>query len=261
MKNKLNQLLSYWPDGEIRTSQQLQRLGYGSEHLQKYKKSKWIDSVGKGAYKKYGDSVDWTSALSCLQKDNPKGSLYVGGKSALELLGKAQYLLFDKKEILVICDKGFWMPSWVNACPGDIKIHHKQKCLFDFSNRKNDGAGLTERVIEKNKIILSAAERAYLEYLDEVPQKYSYTEAIELLENLATLRPDLVQELLEKCKSVKVKRLFLYLADKINHIWFKKIQPEKINLGEGKRLIFRGGVLDKKYNITVPKEDSDEDAI
>jgi len=33
-----------------------------------------------------------------------------------------------------------------------------------------------------------------------------------LLEGLMSLRPDLVQELLESCRSVKAKRLFLYFA-------------------------------------------------
>ncbi|MEI8027683.1 MAG: type IV toxin-antitoxin system AbiEi family antitoxin domain-containing protein [Pseudomonadota bacterium] len=56
-----------------------------------------------------------------------------------------------------------------------------------------------------------------------------------------------------------MKGLFLHLAEKINHPWFKKLNLEKIDLGSGKRVIFENGVLDKKYNITVPKDDSYEE--
>lgn len=42
----------------------------------------------------------------------------------------------------------------------------------------------------------------------------------ELMEGLNNLRPNQVQDLLEKCESVKVKRLFLYLAEKAGHEWF-----------------------------------------
>ena len=79
------------------------------------------------------------------------------------------------------------------------------------------------------------------------------------MENLITLRPSLVQHLLEHCTFLKVKRLFLHFAEKINHPWLKKISLEKIDLGNGKRSLFKNGILDKKYNITVPKDEPYEE--
>ncbi len=73
------------------------------------------------------------------------------------------------------------------------------------------------------------------------------------MEGLATLRPDLAQRLLEQCRSVKAKRLFLYLAEQSNHSWFDKLEKAGINLGKGKRVVVKGGRLDTKYNITVPR--------
>ena len=75
------------------------------------------------------------------------------------------------------------------------------------------------------------------------------------MEGLTTLRPKLVQRLLEECKSVKVRRLFLFMAESSNHDWVKELNVEKIDLGSGKRVIVKNGVLDKKYKITVPKPD------
>jgi tRNA-binding EMAP/Myf-like protein len=60
--------------------------------------------------------------------------------------------------------------------------------------------------------------------------------------------------LLENCNSIKVKRLFLFLAESYQHPWLKKINRAKIDLGQGKRVIVKGGKLDSKYQITVTNE-------
>ena len=60
---------------------------------------------------------------------------------------------------------------------------------------------------------MSAPERAVLEYLDGLRAETSFEEARELVDGLTTLRPEVLQGLLGACTSVKVKRLFLYLAD------------------------------------------------
>ena len=62
-----------------------------------------------------------------------------------------------------------------------------------------------------------------------------------------------VQNLLEQCSSIKVKRLFLYMAEKSQHDWFKYINLEKIDIGKGKRSLVKDGVFVAKYAITVPK--------
>ena len=59
--------------------------------------------------------------------------------------------------------------------------------------------------------------------------------------------------LLAECRSVKVKRLFLWFAERHNHAWLKGLDREGIDLGRGKRMLVRGGKLDTKFNITVPE--------
>ena len=73
-----------------------------------------------------------------------------------------------------------------------------------------------------------------------------------LMEGLRNLSPRRLQELLADCRSVKVKRLFLWFAERHNHAWLKKLDRSVIDLGHGKRMLVRGGKLDTKYNITVP---------
>jgi hypothetical protein len=74
------------------------------------------------------------------------------------------------------------------------------------------------------------------------------------MEMLTTLRPQLVQQLLEQCASLKVKRLFMYMADKSQHQWFHALDKSVIYLGDGKRSFARNGVYISNYMITIPKE-------
>jgi hypothetical protein len=56
---------------------------------------------------------------------------------------------------------------------------------------------------------------------------------------------------LENCSSIKVKRIFLYLAETQKHGWYDFIDQKNIGLGSGKRVINPSGKLDKKYSIVI----------
>lgn len=257
-KKKLNQLLSHWGDGQVRSSKWLKANGYGSELIQKYKLSEWIEPLGSSAYKKHGDTVDWTGGIACAQNEL-KLPMHVGGKSALELLGKAQYIMLDPKILVILGNKKELMPTWLINYTWGISLQYQMKRLFVNDKFGSRSYGYTTQEFGKNNVIISAAERAYLEYLDEVPKKHSYEEAKDILENLTSLRSGVLQFLLENCRSLKVKRLFFHLAEKVNHPWFTKLNINKIDIGKGKRLIFKDGVWDQKYRITIPKDTSYEE--
>jgi hypothetical protein len=87
-----------------------------------------------------------------------------------------------------------------------------------------------------------------------VPNEQSFSEAALIMDGLTTLRPILVQSLLEACNSVKVKRIFLSMAEKSDYPWFRKLDTKKISLGAGNRVVVEGGILDKKYLITLPRD-------
>jgi hypothetical protein len=75
-----------------------------------------------------------------------------------------------------------------------------------------------------------------------------------LMEGLTNLSPRRLQELLADCRSVKVKRLFFFFADRHKHAWLKRLRKEQIDLGKGKRMLVKGGRLDHTYQITVPDD-------
>ena len=101
---------------------------------------------------------------------------------------------------------------------------------------------------------MSSPERAILELLNEVPERETFHQADMLIEGLRNLSPRKLQKLLLDCRSVKVKRLFLWFAERHNHAWMQQLDCKEIDLGSGKRMLVRGGKLDRKFNITVPEK-------
>jgi hypothetical protein len=77
------------------------------------------------------------------------------------------------------------------------------------------------------------------------------------MELLTTLLPELLQNLLEQNVTVKVKRLFLCMAERAKHVWFEMLDLSKISLGRGKRAIVRSGVYQSKYQIAIPEKLAD----
>jgi hypothetical protein len=75
-----------------------------------------------------------------------------------------------------------------------------------------------------------------------------------VLSGLLNLRPALMQSLLESCNSIKVKRLFLFMADKANLPVMKHLDQTAIDLGSGNRSVVRDGTYDSRYQLVLPKE-------
>lgn len=205
--------------------------------------------MGYGAYKLAGDDVEWFGAISALQ-DQKNVSIHPGGKTALEIKGYAHYLSQKQTNIQLYGNIIESLPKWFVEQDWKVSVSYIQTKLFGHDTKKY----LTDTEMQNVKIKVSTPEMASMEMLHLVPKGQSFNEALKIMEGLTTLRPKLVQSLLEECNSVKVKRLFLYMAEKCQHLWFKELGVEKINLGSGKRVVVQNGVLDKKYHITVPRE-------
>lgn len=93
-----------------------------------------------------------------------------------------------------------------------------------------------------------------MECLQLSPTHYLLMDLYYLMEMLTTLRPVLLQELLENCTSLKVKRLFLYMAEKSGNQWFSALDLSRIPIGKGKRSLVENGVFVPQYLISVPQE-------
>ena len=175
--------------------------------------------------------------------------VHVGAKTALQLQGYAHYLPMGKGgDVSLFGGPGTRLPAWFRQYDWGVALRYTTTKLF----ADEPNAGLTNKELAAYTMTMSAPERAIMEVLYLVPAEESFEEAGLLMEGLTTLRPRLVQSLLEQCRSVKVKRLFMFLAESHNHAWVKKLDLSTVDFGKGKRMIVKGGRLDAKYNITVP---------
>jgi hypothetical protein len=125
------------------------------------------------------------------------------------------------------------------------------RCLGLFSSLPDDGT--TQFDCGGFSVRISPPERAILEELHLVQSNSALEHALLLMEGLSTLRPSALQQLLVRCTSVKAKRLLLWAGERCQHSWMARLDVTKVDLGTGKRQVFKGGVLDPKYLITVPK--------
>ena len=146
-------------------------------------------------------------------------------------------------------------PTWLQKLNLGCKVvWHKSESfwlpsLADVSNRFSDISWRDD--LEPLKI--SCPEKALLELLENVPSTVSFDYADVLVQGLTSLSPIKLERLLYACTSVKVKRLFFWLASRYQYPWLKKLDSTKFDLGRGKRVLVQGGRLDKQFQITVPE--------
>lgn len=245
--SKINQLLQSQPQGAVYLSSWLEKRGYSRDLQRRYVKSGWLEPFGRGALKRTGQNVDWSGMLYSLQKQKHM-EIHVGGRSALNLLGLSHYLEISQKRVEVFTPRDVHLPDWLRNNKKNIEfIHYKTNFL-------PSGKGLTEYEKGGLSVEVSGAVRALMECLFLVPRRFDLLEAYQIMEGLTATHPDEAEDLLSACSSVKVTRLFLYLAEKAEHLWVKKIDFNKVNLGKGKRSISKSGVLISNYNIVIPAE-------
>ena len=247
-RSKLNRLLRTWPQGTVAASCWLEAQGVYQQLVHEYEKSGWVQRIGQGAYVRAGDTVEWSGGLHTLQ-EQIKLPVHAGAKTALQMQGYAHFLPMGKGgSVSLFGASGTRLPAWFLQYDWGAELRYATTKLF----ADDPDSGLTKKELATYAVTVSAAERAIMEVLYLVPAEETFEEAGLLMEGLTTLRPRLVQSLLEQCRSVKVKRLFMFLAEACNHAWVKKLELSKVNFGKGKRMIVKGGRLDAKYNITVP---------
>ncbi|MBK8945355.1 MAG: type IV toxin-antitoxin system AbiEi family antitoxin [Ignavibacteriae bacterium] len=241
---KTNQLIKSWPRGTIKTVTELKRLGYSPQLLKMYSNSGWIELYSRGVYKLSEDKITWMGVLYGIQ-NKTETTIHAGARTALELKGFGHFAREADKYFFGKRDESYSL-----VLKNFQGIVLKKTEVFPYNEKNfftNHNAGNFE-------IKISAAELAAMEMIYSIPSEQSFNEVMLIMENLTTLRPDLVQQLLQKVDSFKVKRIFMWMAEKNNHAWIKELNLEKVDFGKGKISIVKDGSLDKKYQITVPKE-------
>ena len=247
IENKLMKLLEQWPPGTVATTTWLKGQGISGQLLSKYKQSGWVQPVGYGAFKRPGQVIRWPGALHAIQHQLNL-QIHIGALTAITHRGAGHYVRMGKNTLYLFSQENIKLPAWFWNQNWSLVVEHKTTRMLPGR------VGIKEFDIEGFRLATSSLERAVLETLYLSPGSVDLVEAYHIVEGLFTLRPALVQNLLESCSSIKVKRLFLFMADKASLPVFKHLNLEKLDLGRGDRILVENGAYVAKYKLSVPKE-------
>ena len=251
-QNKLNQFLQNHPMGSVVTSRFLADNHISNDLARIYVASNWLTRIGRGAYIRTGDTVEWQGAVYSMQSQLSL-SVHAGGLTALQMKGLGHYIPMGEATVHLFSDGQERLPDWFAKTDWRTPIEHHNGALFDLPA----GASLSAWPHKEFEIKVSTPERAAFEMLSLVKNNADFDYASTVFEGLANLRPKEVQQLLVACRSVRVKRMFLWMAKEFDHPWMEYLDMNAVDLGKGKRVIYANGRFDKEFQITVPKENLD----
>lgn len=269
---KLNPLQERLDEGLLAPTWWLEEQGYSRQLLSKYA-GRWLYAPARGVYRRAGPPLKWQHVVASLQLV-ARTDLHVGGKTALVQRGFGHYVEMGAVPTVLLYGSDV-LPGWV----GKLGLREQFVARSDqiFSELRLRRVGRDVLVDTAGKpvgpdalgafglqtipwgawdwpLLYSTEERAILELMQDVPQRESIYEADALMQGLTGLRPARVTALLRACRSVKVKRLFLALAERHDHAWLPHLDLRGVDLGKGKRMLVRGGRLHPKYLITLPED-------
>ncbi len=250
MATKINKIQGQVEPRGVMNTSWLERQNVSRTEQVMYVRSGWLERIATGVYRFANAMPTLFGALSSCETQ--VGLPYrIAASTALELHGYTHYVAMGKPQAFVATPIERHLPKWMKEYDWDRELR-------EFSTNVFDGEIGAMR-IESDGVSLcaSSAELAIMECLLLTPSHFNLMDVYHLMEMLTTLRPKLLTQLLEGCSSVKVKRLFLYMAEKANHRWFHQLDLSNVTLGSGPRSFEKGGVKIAKYNIIVPRELAD----
>ncbi|MDL2243714.1 type IV toxin-antitoxin system AbiEi family antitoxin [Bacteroidales bacterium OttesenSCG-928-J19] len=245
-RNKLNLLMQKNNSGGLYFSAWLKENGYSDQLLKSYRDSGWLTALSRGVMYRTGEKL---SSLGVLESYNSQlgKNYHIAAHSALELAGFNHYVPMGIPELMIGHPKEEPVPDW-------MKTERFDYSLKFFSTETFSQPQFISFNPDFPHVQASVPELAFLECLLLAPKQYTYMDLYYIMEQLTTLRPDVLQTLLENTDNLKVKRMFLYMAEKSGHYWFSSLNLDKIELGSAKHKLVKDGAYISKYKITVPKE-------
>lgn len=247
MATKIKQVIDLVPWDSVFFSSWLSSKGIDRKEQTLYVRSGWLERIATGVYKLDGSTPTLYGAIASYDLQLKK-HCHIGASSALDLRGYSHFVAIGKAKAYLFTSPKERLQNWLLNTEWDMEVRYFTTSLFKSET------GLERYEYRGHQLLISGPERAFMEYLHLTPVEYSLIDAYYVMEMLTTLRPKIVQQLLEECSSVKVKRLFLYMSEKAGHQWFKALQSDRINIGSGKRALAEKGKYISKYQLTIPIE-------
>ncbi len=244
------------PPGIVTSRALLVRSGFRRSSIDNVLKSGQLVSLWPGIYGRPGFHVSRAGLVSSLQRMG--SNLVLGGVSALERHGRNYYIPLSSERLVNLYGQDA-LPPWVPKLGRPHHFHkHGTGWLFrDERPTDGDAFGMRPPFVMQYTwkgwpVRVSMVERAMLEVLHGVSSWGSFDDAEHLMQGMPDLHPTRLRRLLSHTRSVKVKRLLSWLADRVGHPWTKQVRADDFDLGIGKRSLARLGKLVSRFGITVP---------
>lgn len=248
MATRIQRIMESNPHAGFMFGDWLTRQGLDAKGQYAYMKSGWLTRISKGVYALSGTTPKLFHAVSAYNNQLSKQCI-VGAYTALELRGYSHYLSLGKPQAYLFTGRMNKLPSWILSRDWDMTVKYMTTSFLG-----DDLLGVETMTVDGDSLLVSSPERAFLECLHLPEAASSLLDLHYIMESLTTLRPKLVQALLEACSSQKVKRLFVYMAEKAGHSWFKALKLDNVQLGTARCMVVPTGKYIAKYNMTIPKD-------
>ncbi|CAN1533513.1 Transcriptional regulator, AbiEi 3 antitoxin, Type IV TA system [Caulobacteraceae bacterium] len=244
--SKIQNVLDNWPSKGLVTQAWLTQRGVSYSLANQYVKSGWLERLSPGVFQRPNDELTWQAALSGLQTQLGL-AIHVGGLTALTNDGFAHYARVDVEPVHLFGPKGATLPKWFKAAWSNEFVHSQTNFLPPH-------LGVRKATYEGFQLQSSAPERAILELLYLSPKYVSLLEACDIMDGLRNLRPELMTALLAGCGSYKVRRLFAFMARKLDLPIVQELNLDGLDYGSGVRAIVQNGVYDARSQLMLPRE-------
>lgn len=245
-KTKINQLLATTSQTGLLFAEWLKNEGYSGQLQKKYRDSGWLTAICKGVMYRTGGRLSAYDAVASYNKQMG-GKLRIAAMSALEYAGFNHFVPMGKPILMTALPNNIKSPLWMKSKLYDMTFRTFYTNAFTIIEE-------VRRETDSGTLYISSPEQAFMECLILAPKLYSYMDLYYIMEQMTTLRPEVVQNLMENTDNNRIKRLFLYMAEKAGHYWFEELNLEKINTGLGKMQLVSNGIFNAKYQMTIPKE-------
>ena len=290
---KLKTLINQLPSGLLADSTWLERRGYYQSIRNRYVNDGWLERPAHGVYRMPGGRLQWEHVVISMQS-LMEFPVVAGGVTALHIHGYTHYVPFGDLPYVCLYGSRkppgwlFKLPCWTRfrfhktqRLFPDLPITPSPPDLYEWSadpsgavenavntgtrdSRANDEAEFMAASFTRDywgmrdwPMAVSTTERAMLESIDMLPKHEGAFDLVDkFMESVAgdEIDIDRMNTLLRRCGSIKTKRMFMWFAERNGFECLDAIDLDAINLGSGRRQIFKGGQLDTKYNITMPHE-------
>jgi len=143
----------------------------------------WLKQLGHGAYLRTGSTVDWPGAVYALQAqlglNAPPGAI-----TAFAIRGYTQNVALGGREIILFGNAGTKLPVWFASHPWSQLVTLVTTNVFTKPNKATSMVKF-----EGIELEFATLERAAFEIMYLVPKRQSYEQALQVMESLTSLRP------------------------------------------------------------------------